>query len=54
MASLPRIGAEGTVDARENWQAAQAYLYHELDVVLELVMMGNCIPQTLLQQSAVW
>ena len=24
------IGAEGTVDTRENWQAAQAYLYAEL------------------------
>ena len=24
------IGAEGSVDTRENWQAAQAYLYAEL------------------------
>ena len=24
------IGAEGSVDARENWQSAQAYLYAEL------------------------
>jgi len=24
------IGAEGSVDARENWQSAQAFLYHEL------------------------
>jgi len=24
------LGAEGTVDARENWQAAQSYLYAEL------------------------
>ncbi len=24
------LGAEGTVDARENWQSAQAYLYAEL------------------------
>jgi len=24
------IGAEGSVDARETWQKAQAYLYHEL------------------------
>ena len=24
------IGAEGSVDSRENWQSAQAFLYHEL------------------------
>ena len=24
------LGAEGTVESRENWQSAQAYLYHEL------------------------
>ena len=24
------IGADGTVDARENWQSAQAFLCHEL------------------------
>ncbi len=24
------IGAEGSVDGRENWQSAQAFLYHEL------------------------
>ena len=24
------LGSEATVDARENWQSAQAYLYHEL------------------------
>lgn len=24
------LGAEGTVDARENWQSAQAYPYNEL------------------------
>ncbi len=24
------LGVEGTVDARENWQAAQTHLYHEL------------------------
>ncbi len=24
------IGAEGSVDARENWKSAQAFLYHEL------------------------
>ena len=35
------LGAEGSVDARENWQGAQAYLYAELGKQLKTMWLTN-------------